>query len=263
MVMNNKKGIIMGLANRFSIAYGIAEQLSKNGAELIFTVASDYFKEKITPIVEENFKGSMIVVCDVSKDGEIERAFNEIHNSVGSVDFIVHSIAFSDKNELKGKYVDTSRENFLNTMNISCFSFTETCKYAQKIMNPENGGSIVALSYYGAEKVFPNYNVMAVAKAALENSVMYAASDLGIMNIRVNAISAGPIKTLASSGVGEFSKILDYNRQTSPLKRSVTQEDIGKAAAFLLSDMSSGITGEILYVDCGCNIMGMKPFESN
>ncbi len=249
----------MGMANKFSIAYGIAEKLKNEGAELIFTVANDYFKEKITSIVEEDFKNSAIFVCDVTKDGEIERVFNEISASCGKVDFIVHSIAFSDKNELKGRYIDTTRDNFLHTMNVSCFSFTEACKYSTNVLK-EEGGSIITLSYYGSQKVFPNYNVMAIAKAALETSVIYAASDLGKHNIRVNAISAGPIKTLAASGVGDFSKILDYNRNISPLRKSVTKEDVGGAAAFLLSDLSSGVTGEILYVDCGCNIMGMMPF---
>lgn len=259
MIMSGKKGIIMGMANKFSIAYGIAESLRDNGAELIFTVASDYFKEKIQPIVSEEFPESPIFVCDVSMDGAIEKTFSEIKNNCGEVDFIVHSIAFSDKNELKGKYTDTTRTNFLNTMNISCFSFVETCKYAEKIMN-ENG-SIIALTYYGSEKVFPNYNVMGIAKAALEASVRYAARDMGAKGIRINAVSAGPIKTLAASGVGEFSKILEYNRTVSPLKKGVTQKDIGNTATFLLSDMSSAITGEIIVVDCGCSIMGMKPFE--
>lgn len=251
----------MGMANRFSIAYGIAENLRANGAEIVFTVASEYFKEKIKPIVEEDFGDSPIYICDVSSDGSIAETFQTIEKDRGKQDFIVHSIAFSDKNELKGKYIDTSRENFLNTMNISCFSFVEICKYSKIVLN-EEGGSIMALSYYGSQKVFPNYNVMAVAKAALETSVMYAASDLGENNVRVNAISSGPIKTLAASGVGDFSKILEYNRHTAPLKRGVTLEDVGKAAIFLLSDLSSGITGEILYVDCGCNIMGMKLQEN-
>lgn len=259
MIMKRKKGIIMGMANRFSIAHGIAKTLKENGAELIFTVATAYFKEKITSIVEEDFTGSQIFVCDVSIDGEIEKTFNEIENNCGKIDFIVHSIAFSDKNELKGKYANTTRQNFLNTMNVSCFSLVETCKFAEKIMNED--GSVLALTYYGSEKVFPNYNVMGVAKAALEASVRYTARDLGSMGIRVNAISAGPIKTLAASGVGDFNKILEYNRTTSPLKRSVTQEDVGNTATFLLSHLSSGITGEVIHVDCGCSIMGMKPFD--
>ncbi len=260
MIMQGKKGIIMGMANKFSIAYGIARSLKENGAELIFTVASEYFKEKITSIVEKEFENSKIFVCDVSMNGEIEKTFEKIQTKCEKIDFIVHSIAFSDKNELKGKYTETSRENFLNTMNISCFSFVETCKFAEHIMN-ENG-SIIALTYYGSEKVFPNYNVMGVAKAALESSIRYSARDLGEKGIRVNAISAGPIKTLASSGVGEFSKILEYNKSISPLRRNITQEDVGNTALFLLSSMGSGITGETVIVDCGCSIMGMKTFKN-
>jgi len=255
MIMSGKKGIIMGLANKFSIAYGIAESLKKQGAELIFTAQTDYFKEKISGIAEE-FGCNEVYVCNVTEEGQIEQTFNEIFEKFGAIDFIVHSIAFSDKNELHGKYCNTSRENFLNTMNVSCYSFTETCKHAQKIM--PNGGSILPLTYYGSEKVVPNYNVMAIAKAALEASVMYLANDLGEFNIRVNSVSAGPIKTLASSGVGEFTKMLEYDRNRSPLKRNVTQKDIGDTCAFLLSDMSSGITGEIIHVDCGCNTIGLK-----
>lgn len=245
----------MGLANKFSIAYGISESLKSQGAELIFTAQTEYFKNKISDIAEE-FGGHEVFLCDVSKDGEIENAFDNILNTIGTVDFIVHSIAFSDKNELAGKYYNTSRANFLNAMNISCYSFTEVCKHAQKLM--PNGGSLVTLTYYGSEKVVPNYNVMALAKSALETSVRYLAEDLGEFGIRVNSISAGPIKTLAASGVGEFSKILEYDRNRSPLKRNVTQKDIGDACMFLLSDLSSGITGEIIHVDCGCNTIGVK-----
>lgn len=255
MIMQGKKGLIMGLANKFSIAYGISESLKKQGAELIFTAQTDYFKNKISDIANE-FGGHEVVLCDVSKDGEIENAFDKIAKDIGSIDFIVHSIAFSDKNELIGKYYNTSRANFLNAMNISCYSFTEVCKHSQKLM--PNGGSLVTLTYYGSEKVVPNYNVMALAKSALETSVRYLADDLGEFGIRVNSISAGPIKTLAASGVGEFSKILEYERNRSPLKRNVTQKDIGDACTFLLSDLASGITGEIIHVDCGCNTIGVK-----
>jgi enoyl-[acyl-carrier protein] reductase I len=256
-MMRNKKGIIMGMANKFSIAYGIAETLRNSGAELVFTVANDYFKSKISSIIAEDFPDAQVFVCDVSNAGDVEKTFSNIRDLCGSVDFIVHSIAFSDKNELKGKFIDTTRENFLTTMNISCYSFIDVCKHSPQVLK-ESGGSVLTLSYYGAEKVFPNYNVMAVAKAALETSVMYAAHDLGSKKIRVNAISAGPIKTLAASGVGGFSKIVEYNRQISPLGRNVTLKDIGGAAVFLLSELGSGVTGEILYVDCGCNVMGMK-----
>ena len=253
--MQGKKGLIMGMANKFSIAYGIAESLRNQGAELIFTAQTDYFKNKISDIANE-FGGHEVVLCDVSKDGDIENAFDQILKDIGPIDFIVHSIAFSDKNELLGKYYNTSRANFLNAMNISCYSFTEVCKHSQKLM--PNGGSLITLTYYGSEKVVPNYNVMALAKSALETSVRYLADDLGEFGIRVNSISAGPIKTLAASGVGEFSKILEYERNRAPLKRNVTQKDIGDTCTFLLSDLASGITGEIIHVDCGCNTIGVK-----
>ena len=255
MLMNGKKGIVMGMANRFSIAYGIAESLKSNGADVVFTAQTEYFKDKISDIAKD-FSQNEIFICDVTKDGDIEKTFNEIFKIYGPIDFVVHSIAFSDKNELQGKYLNTTRENFLNTMNTSCFSFTEVCKHAQGIM--PNGGSILSLTYYGSEKYVPNYNVMAIAKSALESSTRYLAHDLGENNIRVNAISAGPVKTLAASGVGGFSKILEYDRQRSPLKRNVTQKDIGDASVFLLSDFASGITGEIVHVDCGCNTIGVN-----
>lgn len=255
MLMKGKTGLIMGLANKFSIAYGISESLKNREADLIFTSQTEYFKNKISDIVSD-FSNHEILLCDVSNDGDIDNLFDIISSKIGRLDFIVHSLAFSDKNELSGKYYDTSRSNFLNAMNISCYSFTEVCRNARKLMT--DGGSIVTLTYYGSEKVVPNYNVMALAKAALETSVRYLAEDLGEFGIRVNAISAGPIKTLAASGVGEFSKILEYERNRSPMKRNVTQKDIGEACAFLLSDMSSGITGEILHVDCGSNIIGVK-----
>ena len=242
------------MANEYSIAYGIASALNTCCYELIFTAQNERFRQKITDI--EIFKDCDIFTCDVSQPGAVPELFQKIGNLYGSIDFVVHSIAFSDRKELQGKYFDTSRENFLNAINISCYSFTEVCKYAKDVM--PNGGSILTLSYYGAEKVVPNYNVMGVIKAALEASVRYLASDLGEFNIRVNAISAGPIKTLASSGVGSFSKILEYEQNRSPLCRNVTREDIGKACAFLLSDFASGITGEIVHVDCGCNTVGVK-----
>jgi enoyl-[acyl-carrier protein] reductase I len=257
MIMQGKKGIVMGLANRFSIAYGISESLKNNGASLVFTTQTEYFKNKISDIAGE-LGSSHITLCDVSQDGEIERAFDEIYQDVGDVDFIVHSIAFADKNELTGKYSDTTRANFLNAMNISCYSFTEVCRCAAQRLMAKNGGSIIALTYYGSEKVVQNYNVMAIAKSALETSVMYLANDLGDLGIRINAVSAGPIKTLASSGVGDFSKILEIDRNRSPLRRNITQRDIGDACTFLLSDMASGITGETVHVDCGCSTIGVK-----
>ena len=255
MIMNKKRGLIMGLANKFSIAYGIAESLKEHEADLLFTAQTEYFKDKISGILED-FKSPEAIICDVSKDGEVEKVFENIYEKYGELDFIIHSIAFSDKNELTGKYYNTSRANFLNAMNVSCFSFTEICKHSQKLL--KHGGSILTLSYYGAEKVVPNYNVMALAKSALETSVRYLADDLGEFDIRVKAISAGTIKTLAASGVGEFSKILEFERHRSPLKRNVTQKDIGDTATFLLSDLSKGITGEIIHVDCGSNIIGVK-----
>ena len=254
MIMQNKTGLVMGMANEHSIAYGIAKSLINNGADVIFTAQSERLKQKILDI--EEFKNSRVYICDVCDDSNIENLFYSIKEEYNSVDFLVHSIAFSDKNELKGKYYNTSRNNFLNAMNISCFSLTKVCQYANSIM--PDGGSIVTLTYYGAEKTVPNYNVMGVVKAALESSVRYLATDLGEFNIRINAVSAGPIKTLASSGVGEFSKVLDYEKNRSPLKRNITQEEIGNACTFLLSDLSSGITGEILHVDCGCNTVGIK-----
>ncbi|MDR1034461.1 MAG: enoyl-ACP reductase [Holosporales bacterium] len=253
--MKGKVGLVMGLANKFSIAYGISESLRKRNAELIFTSQTEYFKNKITDLIS-NFNTHEVLLCDVSKDGDIDRLFDKILSDGKKLDFIVHSLAFSDKNELCGKYYDTSRNNFLNAMNISCYSFTEVCRNARKLMT--HGGSIVTLTYYGAEKVVPNYNVMALAKAALETSVKYLAEDLGEFGIRVNAVSAGPIKTLASSGVSQFSKILEYERTRSPMRRNVTQNEIGEACAFLLNEMSSGITGEILHVDCGSNVIGVK-----
>ena len=254
MIMKNKTGLVMGMANEYSIAYGIAKSLISNGADVIFTAQSERLKQKILDI--EEFKNSRVYICDVCDDSNIDDVFYSIKEEYDSIDFLVHSIAFSDKNELKGKYYNTSRDNFLNAMNISCFSLTKVCQYANSIM--PNGGSIVTLTYYGAEKTVPNYNVMGVVKAALESSGRYLATDLGEFNIRINAVSAGPIKTLASSGVGEFSKVLDYEKNRSPLKRNITQEEIGNACTFLLSDLSSGITGEILHVDCGCNTVGIK-----
>ena len=254
MIMKNKIGLVMGMANEHSIAYGITKSLINNGAEVIFTAQSDRFQKKIWDINE--FKNSKVYVCDVTDDTNIDDVFYSIKEEYNSIDFIVHSIAFSDKNELQGKYYNTSRNNFLNAMNISCFSLTKICQYANSIM--PNGGSIVTLTYYGSEKIVPNYNVMGVAKAALESSVRYLANDLGEFNIRINAVSAGPIKTLASSGVGEFSKVLEFEKNRSPLKRNITQEEIGNTCTFLLSDFSSGITGEVLHVDCGSNIVGIK-----
>jgi enoyl-[acyl-carrier protein] reductase I len=258
-LMKNKKGLIMGVANEKSIAWGIAETLSKQGAQLAFTYQGSVFEKRVKPLA--NSLGSTILLdCDVNNTPSIKKVFDTLKKEWGTIDFLVHSIAFSDKNELKGKYIDTSRENFLNTLEISCYSFTEICKYASELM--PNGGSLLTLSYIGAERVMPHYNVMGVAKAALEASVKYLAADLGKQNIRVNAISAGPMKTLAASAIGDFRYILKWNEYNAPLKRSVTNTDIGDSAMYLLGDLSKGVTGEVLHVDCGYHVVGMKAIDA-
>lgn len=254
-LLQGKKGLITGIINKRSIAYGIAKTLSEHGAELAITYQNEIIKEKLSPIADE-LNVELILHCDVSNEEIINNAFKEIEKKWGTLDFLVHAIAFSDKNELNGKYVNTSLNNFLNAMHISCYSFTALAQRAEKMMS--GGGSLLTLSYYGAEKVMPNYNVMGLCKAALEASVKYIACDLGPQNIRVNAISAGPIRTLASSGISDFHFISEWNRNNSPLRRNVTIEDVGKAALYLLSDLSSGTTGEILHVDSGYNVVGMK-----
>ena len=229
--------------------------LSDNGADVILTYQGEALKKRIVPLSEKvNAKG--IFECDVSNEESIRSTFDEIHNKYGKIDFIVHAIAYSDKEELKGKYIETSKKNFLQSMHISCYSFTAVANYASKIMN--DGGSMLTLSYYGAEKVIPHYNVMGVAKAALEASVMYLSADLGDRAIRVNGISAGPVKTLAASGIGDFRYILKWNEYNAPLKRNTNLNDVGGAALFLLSNLSSGTTGEILHVDSGYHVVGMK-----
>ena len=254
-IMKNKIGIIMGVANDRSLAWGVTKALSDNGADVILTYQGEALKKRIVPLSEKvNAKG--IFECDVSNEESIRSTFDEIHNKYGKIDFIVHAIAYSDKEELKGKYIETSKKNFLQSMHISCYSFTAVANYASKIMN--DGGSMLTLSYYGAEKVIPHYNVMGVAKAALEASVMYLAADLGDKAIRVNGISAGPVKTLAASGIGDFRYILKWNEYNAPLKRNTNLNDVGGAALFLLSNLSSGTTGEILHVDSGYHVVGMK-----
>ncbi|MDR0773008.1 MAG: SDR family oxidoreductase [Wolbachia pipientis] len=254
-LLQGKKGLITGIINKRSIACGIAKALSEHGAELAITYQNEIMKEKLSPITDE-LNVELILHCDVSNEKIIDNAFEIIEKKWGTLDFLVHAIAFSDKNELDGKYVNTSLNNFLNAMHISCYSFTALAQRAEKMMS--GGGSLLTLSYYGAEKVMPNYNVMGLCKAALEASVKYIACDLGPQNIRVNAISAGPIRTLASSGISDFYFISEWNRNNSPLRRNVTIEDVGKAALYLLSDLSSGTTGEILHVDSGYNVVGMK-----
>ena len=254
-IMKNKIGVIMGVANDRSLAWGITKTLAENGADIILTYQGEALKKRIVPL-SEKVSAKHILECDVSNKKSIKNTFDEIYQKYGKIDFLVHAIAFSDKEELKGKYIETSRKNFLQTMDISCYSFTAVANNASKIMN--DGGSIITLSYYGAEKVIPHYNVMGIAKAALEASVMYLAADLGNRDIRVNAISAGPIKTLAASGIGDFRYILKWNEYNAPLKRNTTLNDVGGAALFLLSNLASGTTGEILHVDSGYHVVGMK-----
>ncbi|MBI2717683.1 MAG: enoyl-ACP reductase FabI [Rhizobiales bacterium] len=254
-LMAGKRGLIMGVANTRSIAWGIAKACAAQGAELAFTYQGDAIKKRVEPLAAEI--GSKIVVpCDVTDMASIDQVFGEIARAWGRLDFVVHAIAFSDKDELDGRYVDTSAENFTKTMFISCYSFTAIAQRAEKLMTA--GGSLLTLTYYGAEKWMPHYNVMGVAKAALEASVRYMAADLGPKNIRVNAISAGPIKTLAASGIGDFRYILKWNEYNSPLRRTVTIDEVGDSGFYLLSDLSRGVTGEILHVDAGYHIVGMK-----
>ncbi len=253
-LMAGKRGLIMGVANDRSIAWGIAKAAAEHGAELAFTFQGEALEKRVRPLAQS--VGSKIVLpCDVSEDGSIDSAFSAIAKEWGSLDFVVHCIAYSDKDELKGKYVDTTRRNFAMTMDISCFSFTAVCNRAQAMM--PNGGSLLTLTYFGAERVMPHYNVMGIAKAALECSVRYLAADLGGQAIRVNAISAGPIKTLAASGIGDFRYILKWNELNAPLKRNVTIDDVGGAGLYLLSDLSRGVTGELHHVDSGYNVVGM------
>lgn len=258
-LMAGKRGLIMGLANDKSIAWGIAKQLADAGAELAFSYQGDALKKRVDPLAAQ--LGSNIVLpCDVSDEASIDALFDGLAEQWDSMDFIVHAIGFSDKNELRGRYVDTSRANFALSMDISVFSFTSVVKRAEKMI--KNGGSCLTLTYYGAEKVMPHYNVMGVAKAALEASVQYLAEDLGKDGIRVNAISAGPIKTLAASGIGDFRYIMKWNEHNSPLRRNVTIDEVGKSALFLLSDLGSGTTGENLHVDAGYHIVGMKAVDA-
>ncbi len=257
--LEGKRGLIMGVANDRSIAWGISKAAHEAGAELAFTYQGDALEKRVKPLAES--VGSQIVLpCDVTNMQSVEQAFETIKQKWGQVDFVVHAIAFSDKNELDGLYVDTTRDNFLKTMDISVFSFTAVAKAAMDLM--PQGGSLLTLTYYGAERVMPHYNVMGVAKAALEASVRYLAADLGPRNIRVNAISAGPIKTLAASGIGDFRYILKWNELNSPLRRNVTIEDVGRSGLFLLSDLGAGVTGEVLHVDSGYHTVGMCSVDS-
>ncbi len=258
-LMAGKRGLIMGLANDKSIAWGIAKACADAGAELAFSFQGDALKKRVLPLAAQ--LGSDIVLpCDVGDESSIDALFSALSEKWGKLDFIVHAIGFSDKNELRGRYVDTSRDNFQMTMDISVYSFTAVAKRAEKMMS--EGGSMLTLTYYGAEQVMPHYNVMGVAKAALEASVKYLAEDLGKDGIRVNAISAGPIKTLAASGIGDFRYIMKWNEYNSPLRRNVTTDDVGKSALYLLSDLASGVTGENLHVDAGYHVVGMKAVDA-
>ncbi len=258
-LMKGKKGLVMGVANDRSIAWGIAKAAADQGAELAFSYQGEALERRVKPLAE-SVGSDFLLSCDVTDEASIERTFEEVKERWGGLDFVVHAIAFSDKRELDGRYVDTTRSNFLRTMDISVYSFTAVAQKALPLMN--EGGSLVTLTYYGAERVMPHYNVMGVAKAALEASVRYLATDLGAEGIRVNAISAGPIKTLAASGIGDFRYILKWNELNAPLQRNVTIEDVGRSGLYLLSDLGSGVTGEVLHVDAGYHTVGMVAVDN-
>ena len=255
LLMAGKRGLIMGVANERSLAWGIARATASHGAELAFSYQGEALQKRVLPLAE-SVGSDVILPCDVTDDTSIEALFAAIKSKWGKLDFLVHAIAFSDKEELKGRYLDTTAENFPSTLAISCYSFTALCRHAAALM--PNGGSLLTLTYAGAERVMPHYNVMGVAKAALEASVRYLAADLGTDNIRVNAISAGPIKTLAASGIGDFRYILKWNELNAPLRRNVTIDEVGGAGVYFLSDLSTGVTGEVHHVDCGYHVVGMK-----
>ena len=258
-LMAGKRGLIMGIANNRSIAWGIAKSCVAQGAELALTYQGDAFKKRVSPLAEE-LGAHLAGHCDVTDMATLDAVFDGIRERWGKLDFVVHAIAFSDKDELDGRYVDTTRDNFLRTLDISAYSLTAVAKRAEPLMT--DGGSILTLTYYGAEKVMPHYNVMGVAKAALEASVRYLAVDLGGKGIRVNAISAGPIKTLAASGIGDFRYILKWNEYNAPLKRTVSIDEVGDSGLYLLSDLSRGVTGEIHHVDSGYHVVGMKSVDA-
>lgn len=259
LLMEGKRGLIMGVANDKSIAWGIAKACSDQGAELAFSYQGEALGKRVTPLAA-SIGSDKVIECDVSSANSIDDLFNTLAQDWDGIDFVVHAIGFSDKNELRGRYVDTSLDNFMMTMNISVYSFTAVVQRAEKMMRP--GGNFLTMTYYGAEKVMPHYNVMGVAKSALETSVQYLAEDLGKDGIRVNAISAGPIKTLAASGIGDFRYIMKWNELNSPLRRNVTQDEVGKSALYLLSDLGSGVTGEVLHVDAGYHVVGMKAVDA-
>jgi enoyl-[acyl-carrier protein] reductase I len=254
-ILAGKRGLVLGVANNRSIAWGIAKAARQAGAQLAFTYQGESLEKRVRPLAQE-LDAAVLGHCDVSEPESMDATFREIERIWGGLDFVVHCVAFSDREQLTGRYVDTTADNFANTLLISCYSFTAIAQRAEKLM--KDGGSMLTLTYYGAEKWMPHYNVMGVAKAALEASVRYLAADLGEKNIRVNAISAGPIKTLAASGIGDFRYILKWNEYNAPLRRSVTTEEVGESAAFLLSPMARGITGEVMHVDAGYHVVGMK-----
>ncbi|MGE4252750.1 MAG: enoyl-ACP reductase FabI [Parvibaculaceae bacterium] len=258
-LMAGKRGLIMGVANNRSIGWGIAQAVARHGAELAFTYQGDALKKRVEPLAA-GIGSKLVLPCDVTDMASVDQTFAAVGKAWGGLDFVVHAIAFSDKDELTGRYVDTTADNFTKTMFISCYSFTAIAQRAEKLM--DKGGSLLTLTYYGAEKWMPHYNVMGVAKAALEASVRYMAADLGPKNIRVNAISAGPIKTLAASGIGDFRYILKWNEYNSPLRRTVTIDEVGDSGLYLLSDLGRGVTGEVMHVDAGYHIVGMKNPEA-
>ena len=258
-LMAGKRGVIMGVANDRSLAWGIARQLHAHGAELAFTFQGEALEKRVRPLAQ-SVNSTMVLPCDVMRQGDLDAVFGELGRNWDSVDFAVHAIAYSDKDQLKGRYVDTTLDNFRMSLEVSCYSFTAMCRAAEPLMT--NGGGLLTLTYYGAEKVMPNYNVMGIAKAALESSVRYLAVDLGGKGIRVNAISAGPIKTLAAFGISDFRYILKWNEYNSPLKRNVSIDEVGGAGVYLLSDLSRGVTGEVHHVDCGYHVVGMKAVDA-
>ena len=253
-MIKGKKGIVIGIANDHSIAWGIAKQLHANGAELAITYQNNTLLKRVKPLADK-VNSDILVECDVNNEDHLQNIFTQIKKGFGTTDFIIHAVAYSDKNELNGRYVDTSKDNFINSLSISCYSFTRIAKIFQPILN--SGGSLVTLSFHGANKVMPNYNVMGVAKAALETSVKYLSVDLGDQNVRVNAISAGPMRTLAGAAIANARDVFNYTSENSSLKRNVNLDELGNSALYLVSDLSSAITGEIHYVDCGFNIVGM------
>ena len=253
-MIKGKKGIVIGIANDHSIAWGIAKQLHASGAELAITYQNNTLLKRVKPLADK-VNSDILVECDVNNEDHLQNTFTQIKKGFGEIDFIIHAVAYSDKNELNGRYVDTSKDNFINSLSISCYSFTRIAKIFQPIINP--GGSLVTLSFHGASKVMPNYNVMGVAKAALETSVKYLSVDLGDQDVRVNAISAGPMRTLAGAAIANARDVFNYTSENSSLKRNVNLDELGNSALFLVSDLSSAITGEIHYVDCGFNIVGM------